>query len=438
MASGFAAFTLSLLALTPGCEGGQTGDLSGDHDNETGSTGCDQHREKLASFDEQTDAGSAEQLLAYAEQSFAAPLDWRVAPDGQSWTVGPESGTGQIHLAVTRGANAYRLTYTPAENTSGLDIGVICPPPELGVEAHVEVTSDGGALAESYDTLLHSSVPGVATLSVPLDLTKLGGSLAVSYTQPRTKLVQTNLSATLLAEGMTGRIAGLEQVDSGTGPNGSSSASPAVLAVWPDSEACHAIYPDGVGLGLPVEEMALGATGSASLASVATMEPVAIHWLDGIATTLSVAIEPTGDGCLRVRDDLPAELGGGVGITYPVTIAVKSEDGWVDASYAGQVAVTGSGAARRVTASASLQLAVADVGQSGFAMVEVPSGADSVQLQFQSSWVNDSLSGSLRLTALTDAPCSSEPAPATPGGGSSSPGCAGQTQTPLETASWGD
>jgi len=431
---GSAALTFGCLAaLTAGCEGGQTGDLSGGHPdgNETGSLGgCEEHKQKLAGFDTQTDAGTAEEMLAYAEKSFDAPITWKTARQGQSWAVGPESGQGVIHVDVARGASAYALTYTAKPNNSGLDIGVICPPSQLGVEAHITVTTDGGALAESFDTLLRTSAPGVATFSVPLDLQKVSGELSVTSTNPHAKLVQAGLDATLIDAGMTGSIGGLEQVEGGE----VASASAAVLAIWPDSEACAG----GEGIGLPVETAVLGVTGTETLSSVATSTPAPITWKDGSQTTIEVGIDSLGDGCFAVSK-LPLELDGGPGVTYPVTIALHSADGRLDGQYAGQVVVSGSGSQRRVVASANLMLDVEDVAKSGFKSVSVPDGSDGVGLQIDSHLSGGEASGSVRLFAIVNPPCLTNPEPpmSTPGGGMSVPGCAGQTQTQLETASWG-
>ena len=275
----FKVFGFAALALTPACEGGQTGDLSGNNGPglETGGGNCEEHKRKLSGFDEMTEQGTAADVLGYAEKAFEAPLAWKVAGEGQSWSVGPETGTGVIHLDVTRGASAYELTYTAKANTGGLEIGSLCPPPQLGVEAHVDVSTDGGALAESYDTLLRSSTAGIATLNLPLDLAKLNGDLVVSYSKPRAKLVQTSLEATLTAQGMTGKLSGIEQVDSGSGPSGASSAIGALLAVWPGSEACAGVYKDGAGLTAPLQEEALGVTGTATLASVTPPQPSTSH-----------------------------------------------------------------------------------------------------------------------------------------------------------------
>src|SRR4051794_34173406 len=142
----FPCCAVLVLGVLPGCAGGQTGDLSGNNNDDPyrpGGTdaagGCDEHKQKLGGFDEMTDQGTAEQLLAMAEKSFDAPITWKVAPDGQSWSVGPESGKGTIHIEVTRGMSAYELSYSQPAN-QGLDLAAICPPPALGVEAHVSVT----------------------------------------------------------------------------------------------------------------------------------------------------------------------------------------------------------------------------------------------------------------------------------------------------------
>lgn len=434
---GFAALTLG---LTSACAGGQTGDLSGEHGEgtETGNySGCEEHKQKLAGFDTATDSGTAEEVLAYAEKSFDAPITWKEPRAGQAWSAGPESGAGALHIDVARGESAYLLTYSAPANQGGIEIGLSCPPPQLGVEVNVSVTTDGGALAESYDTLLRTSAPGVATLRVPFDLTKLGGTLAVSSSNPRSKLVQLSLDATLMAEGTTGTISGIEQTDSGSGATGVSSAGNALLAVWPDSAACQALSQDGGGLGMPVEQSALGVTGTDTLASVAASEPASVTWLDGSQTTLTVGIAATGDGCFRVSP-LPSEAGGGASVTYPVTITVKSEDGRVDGLYAGSVVASGMGSERSVLASAYLDVSVDDVAQSGFSDVSVPAGSDGLRLRIESTFADGEASGTVELFSVSNPPCLTNPEPpmSTPGGGMSTPGCSGQAQTRLELASW--
>jgi hypothetical protein len=240
-----------------------------------------------------------------------------------------------------------------------------------------------------------------------------------------------------MAEGTSGRISGIQQVDSGTGNSSASSASQAVLAVWPDSAACQQLFQDGAGLGVTIEQTALGVSGTDTLASVALAQPTSIAWMDGTESTLTVAIESTGDGCLRVSS-LPVEAGGGATVSYPVTIKAKSADGRLDGSYAGQVIVSGSGTERTVTAAAYLDVNVDDVATSGFTDVSVPTGSDGLRLRIESIFSDGSVSGTVQLFSVENPPCLTEPVTpmATPGGGMSVPGCAGQSQTRLEGASW--
>lgn len=439
----FSLFSLALFGLgaIPGCAGGQTGDLSGGHDGngtETGAGGCEEQRRKLADFDEQTDVGSASELLDYAETTFDAPISWKNASDGSTYQVGPESGTGKLHISVTRGANAYQLTYVekPASaDGSGatIDIGVLCPPPALGVEAHVTVSTDGGALAESFDTMLRSSTKGVAQFNQPIDLDALMGSLSVSFAQSSAKLVQTALKATLSAQGTTGTLGGLLQVQYGSGPSSAVSASAAPLAVWPEAEACRGVSTTGEGLAVGAGDELLGVSGR-SASSALAFEGTAITWRDGSATKLTATVEAS-DGCFRADNGLPLELDGGPGIVYPAAIKLKSDDGRLDGSYAGTLTVIGSG--EHLKLGTSLDLAVGDVAQSGFASVSVPDGTDRLSLLLEEELSASQVSGSITLAAVTHAVCDTTPMP-TPGGGVGVPGCAGDQRTPLESATWSE
>ena len=153
--------------------------------------------------------------------------------------------------------------------------------------------------------------------------------------------------------------------------------------------------------------------------------------------TVTVDVQATGDGCFRVSP-LPAEIGGGAGVTYPVTISVKSEDGRLDGTYAGSVVASGTGSERTVTATAYLDLSVDDVAKSGFSDVTVPAGSDGLRVNIELTLEGGVVSGIVRLVSVTNPPCLTNPEPpmSTPGGGMSTPGCSGQAQTQLEVASW--
>lgn len=434
---GLAAFTFGLGTACSN-SGGQTGDLSGEHDEgpttgENASGGCEEKRQLLASFDERTDAGTASELLAYAEGEFEAPIVWKTASDGQGWTVGPETGEGTVHIAVEGGAKAYFLTYEPKPSQSGIEVGVICPPAQLGVEAHVRISTEGGALAEELDTLVRTSAPGVANLSLPLDLSQLSGELAVSLANPNSKLVQARLEATLTGAGTAGSIAGIVQTDHGEVTSGMQ----ALLAVWPQSAACAALNPDGQGLGVAAEDEVLGATGTETLAAVSTPTPVAVRWLDGSETTLTLEVTALGDGCLS-DSPLPVEIGGGANVVYPVSFAIASADGRLRGEYTGTVRASGAGGHRQIEATASIDLPPEQIADSGFAEATLPDDADGATVQLSVMQRDTAESSSIQLLAYSNPPClTTPPEPMeTPGGGTSVPGCAGQTRTQLEAASW--
>jgi hypothetical protein len=427
------SFALALLAF--GCEGGQTGDLSGNtkDGNEVGGyAGCEEHRQKLASFDELTDYGSAEQVLAFAERSFDAPLTWKAPRDGASWSAGPETGASSIHIDVTRGQNAYLLTYQVKPNEDGTELGLGCPSPQLGVEAHVTVTTEGGALSESFDTLLRSQGAKLATFSVGLDLSKLDGELAISYSSPDATLVQVGLNATLMPEGTTGSLGGVEQVEQG----GAVSAGQALLAVWPDAPACSLgeSHQDGSGIGVAADANALGITGDAAAELISGMTPVGVAWLDGSSTELTVTTELLGDGCLRASNPAFGQDAGGT-VTYPARFNITSADSRVNGEYTGTLVSYPEGDAHGVTATAFQELTLEQVAQSGFADASVPSGVERLRVSFEARRVGAVAEGSLRLQGISDPPCQSEPQQE-PGGGMSVPGCAGSTVTAIESATW--
>jgi hypothetical protein len=443
---------LTLLAAACNNTGGQTGDLSGQNGHEEGSgTGtvdspanCKEERRKLAGFDEETDLGTPEALLSFAERSFDAPLTWQPR-SGQSWHVGPETGPSSIHVEVTRGQNAYYVTSSPkpppgspdgSGNGLAAEIGSLCPAPRLAVDARVTVSSEGGALSETFDTTLYASYPGVASFSVPLDLDELGGTLAFDYDDAETELVQVALGATFTEAGMAGSISGIVQRTTAGGVTGGAvSAGGGLIAVWPASPACAADpHGDPSGIEVAPDESALGITGSAAAERLAQSTPAQVAWRDGSVTELTLGVEVTGAGCLRAS----TLYGLGEGSTnYPARFTLDSADGRLHASYDGLLVTTLSGTGA-VHAEAHLELTLEQLTQSGFADVEVPSEADRLGVRFSVDVDDDGrASGLVQLSGLADPPCLTDPQPVPePGGGASSPGCAGTTITAIESTVW--
>jgi len=424
---------LGVLALGCADTGGQSGDLSGNNDGgETAGGYCDEHKQKLGGFDETTDAGTAEQILAFAERSFEAPLSWKTAQSG-AWELSA-TGADTIHLDVTRGESAYYVTYTP-KDTGGAEIAIGCPQPALGIDVHVELTTESGALAESYDTMLLATSSELATLYVPIKLEELGGTLAVSYSNPNTELVQASLSATLMAEGMTGSLAAIEQTMLG---DAISAGAGGVLAVWPDSPACAQPYGPSSGLGVTADQNALGITGDAAATLVSETTPAAVTWVDGTETELTLTATIEGDGCLRAAMYSGLDDGAAGSVTYPARFQVSSADGRLDGEYLGTLVTSPNGDAHTISAESTLVLDPNQVAQSGFTAAEVPEGVDRIAAALSVTIEDGQVSGWVRLNALTDPPCLTEPPMPmeTPGGGMSSPGCEGTHVEQLELGAW--
>lgn len=438
---------LSLLAAACSNAGGQTGDLSGQNGEQGEGTvdspaNCKEERRKLGSFDEVTDLGSANGLLSFAERSFDAPLTWQPRT-GQAWHVAPESGQSSIHVEVTRGEHAYYVTSTPKSTDDRSDLpstGLVeslCPAPRLAVDAHVTVSSEGGALAETFDTTLYASYRGVASFSVPLDLEKLGGSLAIDYDDPQVELVQVGLGATLTDSGMTGSVSGIVQRT--TADAVSAGAGGGVIAVWPASPACASDpYSDLSGIGVTGSQNALGITGDAAAELLARTTPASVTWRDGTSTELTLGVELSGDGCLRASTIYGIEGGGA---RYPARFTLTSSDGRLNAAYDGVLQSTPNGDANGVHGEAFLELMLDQMTQSGFDGVEVPAEAERLGVRFSVDVDGGGrASGLVQLNGLADPPCVTDPAPVPePGSGSSqgSPGCAGTTIIALESATWG-
>jgi hypothetical protein len=437
---------LSLLAAACSNAGGQTGDLSGQNGQEGGGTvdspaNCKEERRKLGSFDEATDLGTANGLLSFAERSFDAPVTWQPRT-GQTWHVAPESGQGSIHIEVTRGENAYYVTSTPkvSENdrADGPGTGLaaaLCPAPRLAVDAHVTVSSDGGALAESFDTTLYASYRGVASFSVPVDLDKLDGTLSVAYDDPQTELVQVGLGATLTEAGMTGSLSGLLQRT--TADAVSAMPGGGVIAVWPASAACASEpYGDLSGIGVTGEQNALGITGDAAAELLAQTTPASVTWRDGTSTQLTLAVELTGEGCLRAS----TIYGLDGSARYPAHFTLTSADGRLNASYDGVLESTPDRDANGVHGEAFLELELDQMTQSGFEGVAVPPAAERLGVRFSVDVDGaGQTSGLVQLNGLADPPCVTDPAVPEPGSGQGqgSPGCAGTTIIAVESATWG-
>src|SRR5450432_1170878 len=107
--------TLVLLALLPGCSGGQTGDLSGKNGNNGSATngggGCVDQANGVSLNDASGLGFSAASVLAFAAKRFDAPFNWQ-STAGVSYS--PGAGQSALTLTLTSLGTAELVHSTPA------------------------------------------------------------------------------------------------------------------------------------------------------------------------------------------------------------------------------------------------------------------------------------------------------------------------------------
>jgi hypothetical protein len=431
------------LALCLACSGGQTGDLSGrngDGGGEGNSSGqCEEILHPLGALDEATSLGfTAEQMLEFAAGEFHMPIVWQ---ESTAVEFGPESGTGELTLNVAYdGGSAYFVESRPRdtgqEDGPGLALGSACRD-SVRVEVTVSATTAGGALSETFTAKLDAASRFSATFSKELDPAALSGSFEISAVNPAEGQVkQFGMNATLTPFGVTGTLTSIVEVHY-PGPNGGAVGAMGVTyATFPGSVACAGDGGDGTGFALPVGDQVAGFSGAQAIEQWSSATPVAVTWLDGSSTELTLAATSSGDGCARLGEWFSDEP---FRVSYPVQIAASSADGKLDGAYAGEIIVLADaeGNAGTILGTAVLPLTLAQVAQSGFSNAGDVSAYHRLALWLQSELVTPEFSGFLVLNGLVDPPCLTNPPEPDPGG-MGSPGCSGTEVTPIERAEWGD
>ena len=164
---GWVFFSASLLACA--ADGGQTGD-------ENSGPECVEVSSQTLNFDESSPAGfSAEDVAALVEGERVAPLNW-VDEGGPSY--GPEHGASNITIRVVVPSSA-SVRWIDLEATEGAsNIAVTCHD-RFEIEVETIVSTEGGALDETFNTTVIATQPEEAWVDATLPLADLVGSLTV-------------------------------------------------------------------------------------------------------------------------------------------------------------------------------------------------------------------------------------------------------------------
>jgi hypothetical protein len=163
---------------------------------------CQHHPVELATIEATSPLGfSARDLLELAAGEHTTPLSW----EGDAFV--PEAPGGSLHVVLSaRDSKPRYVESTPDPALSSLMPGCAS---SMEVDVHVQVTSDDGALNESYDAVLRAQNADRANIPiVQLASMALHGQLTLSPVVCNTGLrfAAITLAFDFAASGMSGQI----------------------------------------------------------------------------------------------------------------------------------------------------------------------------------------------------------------------------------------
>ena len=188
-----------------------------------GEGSCEEGESTLLAPDAVTSLGFAGQdLLDLVAGEHEATLAWGVPPQQSSLVeVVPAAGESRIVVRVTPDPTTLRLVERHPAALSGLegdvtDVAAFGCQDELRVDAVVAVTTDNGALNETFEVTFSATSANYVQASVPVVPGELDGSFAATIPDtPGTETKQTtSLSLTFAPGGFSGSLWGsIEQND---------------------------------------------------------------------------------------------------------------------------------------------------------------------------------------------------------------------------------
>jgi hypothetical protein len=436
------AFLPLLMVVLVGCQddSGQTG---GEVRNRTpsgaagvvtgGGSNCDESSTELDDLSLTTELGfSAAFVLEFATGTKQAPLEWErptvFTPSGTlPVAVQPESGTSGITVVITRGSGGARYV-TAAVATSGsggaLEGSLGCPD-RVEIDVNVELSTDGGALAETFNGTLTAHNPWAVTLSLPFDLEQLGGTLDVSVPGlDDLELTQFSVEAVFGPDGLfMGTIGGVVQVDDGQFV----SVGKLELARWGNSPCESSEVP------VAVNADAGGPFPSDLLATINDANPVSMTWRDGSHTDLTFEVTTDQNYACLQQPPLDSLL------LLPATAHVTTSDGRVDTNLAVDVSGYLDDANRldRIDLNARGNVVAAAEFQSVFGITGIDTmGQQNVGVLLTSTYDVAGAAaptGTLDVVGTVPVECDTTPMP----GAMSAPGCdPNGTASTLDSATW--
>ena len=257
----------------------------------------------------------AADVMAMAEGSHEAPIFWHQG-DIQ---FGPESGEGELSVTVSYDGGEVRYVESTSKYGDGdgaLDEG--CHD-RIEIDAQIELSTAGGALAESFEGTLQAMRADAAMLVHELELDELDGELEVTDIEPEDgEATALTLSVGISEFGLFGSFDGGIQIETGdaVGFGGHN------YATFPaDRPACDFPFEAPV----PLDATWGSFSASEALALLDDYPDLELQWDGDEATPLSVLVQPADEVAC-------GSMAPGGDLRFDVDLTMSSEDGRLDGS----------------------------------------------------------------------------------------------------------
>jgi hypothetical protein len=472
-------------SLGSGCaqEGGQTGDGS---DLNTGpqlppeeaevqpegsvatgaaSPDCNTESEPIEDADATVDelGFAPSELLSWLTEPAESSLAWGDAEfdGGATPGTGPETGESGIRIEISYEGGAINLlTAGEATGEGGGDSDEPPPegpiaegpaielasassglaefpcPPEVEIEVLVQVTSDGGALDESFTTFVRASAANTASFRHQIPVDELGGKLTFTGDNAdRWELSAVVIDAVLTPSGTSGTI----QLNASGRGDLAGVASAQSAAVWPAPGECGEGLPGG---GIVVDdEHSLGDYDVGDSRDVfGELGALPLFWDDGQSTELQIDVAPHDLACVWPHTN------GSQSVRFVADVDLTSDDGRIDGEFLAEASVDADAMQRLGYGSLNVSLSRVEpsVAAETFGLSDDVSfdGFDWAEFYFD-IWrdvQNDTVSGSLGVFGVIESECAENPPEPTESedGLISVQGCAGNEMQLLLQASVGN
>ena len=322
-----------VLALLPGCLGGQTGTeewVDPGEANGAGDSPCEDKKEPVSPDDDAL-GFSANDAFEFVLGAHPTRLAW--ASPAANVSFGPESGVSALEIEVAFSGEVRRVLSVPRERSGGGEgpaIAVGCPGPRLEADVTVRLVSASGALDEQLPAVLEVGEPGFATLTTSAKLESLGGSFVVTAASG-VELGALSVLAKFSKDGHAGVLRG---ETSTAGRDGSASHGMLEFGRWPAENACSS-QGDPV---IPVPVSLLAPPFQEALAQLSSAVAETFTWNSRETTTIAFEVTAGSSACV-----VPPNYGALTSLKLPVALQVHTADGRVDTTLLGELTAPGAG-----------------------------------------------------------------------------------------------